>query len=582
MEHLFKIGLENFRLFKDNVNFDFAPITLLTGVNNSGKSSLIKALLLLKDSFAKSPNLSSLLFTEGGKHNLGTFEKVKNRESKDDYIKFSLKIPNNTIEENLYFDLTYIPNKFRENGILKSFKIYTVNEILIDFNPSIKIDEITNNKEVINDYCASDIKLLKINLEYFINILKNNIQKAKQEGKRNSDNSPIDNFDLKDITFVSDSSVIAKSIIDSNSAFNSFYKQKTPRIEHNDLINLNIDNPIFLLKDKLKDEILSNDEFNIRQKKVLEEIKTKGYPIFTDDIFSNYLPDSTLDWYFHVINSNRPNINLKTKDKECVMSDIGEYIFNEFLNKNIKSSIKELRRVFSNIYTLSSIRGNTERLYYNTSNVADINNIIIHFLELNISESLQIYNFINTSLKLFGIGEKIIIKRTQGVASEIFIDNEQNLLADLGFGFTQLIPILLKIAIIAKENENADDNYPSTFSPSILLLEEPESNLHPSFQSKLADLIIDATKKFNIQFILETHSEYFIRKLQYLTARNEISTEHSVIYYFHEQKADNNEYIRKINILEDGSLSKEFGTGFYDEATNWKFELVRLKNTQRN
>lgn len=49
MAHLSGFGLENFRVFKEYTWFDFAPITLLVGPNNSGKSSLIKALLLLKD-----------------------------------------------------------------------------------------------------------------------------------------------------------------------------------------------------------------------------------------------------------------------------------------------------------------------------------------------------------------------------------------------------------------------------------------------------------------------------------------------------------------------------------------------------
>lgn len=48
--HLKGFGLENFRVFKDYTYFDFAPITILTGPNNSGKSSLNKALLLFKDS----------------------------------------------------------------------------------------------------------------------------------------------------------------------------------------------------------------------------------------------------------------------------------------------------------------------------------------------------------------------------------------------------------------------------------------------------------------------------------------------------------------------------------------------------
>ena len=45
-------------------------------------------------------------------------------------------------------------------------------------------------------------------------------------------------------------------------------------------------------------------------------------------------------------------------------------------------------------------------------------------------------------------------------------------------------------------------------------------------------MFIETSEKFNIQFFIETHSEYLIRKLQYLTAKKEIKPEDSVIYYF--------------------------------------------------
>jgi len=57
-----KIGIENFRVFKDYTEFKLAPITVLTGPNNSGKSSLIKLLSLLKYSFTKEDRINKLNF----------------------------------------------------------------------------------------------------------------------------------------------------------------------------------------------------------------------------------------------------------------------------------------------------------------------------------------------------------------------------------------------------------------------------------------------------------------------------------------------------------------------------------------
>lgn len=45
-----KIHLKNFKIFEDE-EFEIAPLTLITGINGMGKSSIIQALLLLKQSY---------------------------------------------------------------------------------------------------------------------------------------------------------------------------------------------------------------------------------------------------------------------------------------------------------------------------------------------------------------------------------------------------------------------------------------------------------------------------------------------------------------------------------------------------
>jgi predicted ATPase len=108
--------------------------------------------------------------------------------------------------------------------------------------------------------------------------------------------------------------------------------------------------------------------------------------------------------------------------------------------------------------------------------------------------------------------------------------------------------------------------------------------LHPNFQSKLADLFCKALKKFKKQYIIESHSEYMIRKFQFLVAKGELKKEDIVIYYFNDPRMINEgeSQIKRINFLEDGSLSSDFGSGFFDEATNWKYELMKLRKIQEN
>jgi predicted ATPase len=115
--------------------------------------------------------------------------------------------------------------------------------------------------------------------------------------------------------------------------------------------------------------------------------------------------------------------------------------------------------------------------------------------------------------------------------------------------------------------------------------EEPEANLHPKLQSKLADFFVISKKYYpSISFIIETHSEYFIRKLQYLTAKKEIGTDQTIIYYFNDDKyvTEKEPKVKSIEITETGGLTDTFGQGFFDEITKLQFDLLKLNKPQEN
>lgn len=64
------ISIENFKCFEDE-SVDFKPLTIITGANSSGKSSLIQAILLLSEH--KDLELTRYL------HSLGSFDDLKNK-----------------------------------------------------------------------------------------------------------------------------------------------------------------------------------------------------------------------------------------------------------------------------------------------------------------------------------------------------------------------------------------------------------------------------------------------------------------------------------------------------------------------
>ena len=95
-EHMLKkLKLSNFRLFDNPVTVHFRPITILIGRNNSGKSSIIKFLLMLRQSLNKDSSL--FLNPEGTEVNLGNFDGLENSVMKQNSL---------TGKHSLHFELT--------------------------------------------------------------------------------------------------------------------------------------------------------------------------------------------------------------------------------------------------------------------------------------------------------------------------------------------------------------------------------------------------------------------------------------------------------------------------------------------
>lgn len=122
-------------------------------------------------------------------------------------------------------------------------------------------------------------------------------------------------------------------------------------------------------------------------------------------------------------------------------------------------------------------------------------------------------------------------------------------LTHVGVGVSQVLPILVQSLL-------AD-------SGSTLVFEQPELHLHPKVQTRLADFFISMTM-IGKQCIIETHSEYLINRLRYISAitkGNDISKD--VILYFVE-KAEGYSNFRPIRINKYGVI-EDWPSGFFDE-----------------
>jgi len=91
------------------------------------------------------------------------------------------------------------------------------------------------------------------------------------------------------------------------------------------------------------------------------------------------------------------------------------------------------------------------------------------------------------------------------------------LITDVGFGVSQILPVLVLCYYVPEH--------------STILLEQPEIHLHPSVQAWLADVLIDVVNERNVQIIVESHSEHFIRRLQRRIAEEKIAPDKTALYF---------------------------------------------------
>lgn len=119
-------------------------------------------------------------------------------------------------------------------------------------------------------------------------------------------------------------------------------------------------------------------------------------------------------------------------------------------------------------------------------------------------------------------------RKEHEVKIKINKDSPEVLITDVGFGISQILPVLVQCFYVATQ--------------STIIFEQPEIHLHPSVQSHLGDLFIETIKsrengkKRDIQVIIESHSEYLIQRIQRRIAEEIINPDDVAIYFIHQEK----------------------------------------------
>lgn len=653
-----KIGIENFKVIENYQSFDFKPITLLTGQNSSGKSTLIELInILSKNNFIDKISLNEL----GEK--IGSFSNAISKNAVSQEFTISFLARTNNLDENLQVTITY-----RVNGLNKQqadicyYSIENESQTIFEIrrNDENYVSGYINFPHLWQQFTKTFKRYLELkytnqkgglvdengNKESFEYFYSKNYFKERDKQFEYGANFSLADFEKFPIFYFT-------SFFTIKELTESFIQIFQPEWEdiikwENELFNEFHFNDFYLESSSLVKtmlELIQESPFNL----IKDESGVDFLPIENRNPIQQYLSheENNSDWIEpEELIFNRPYLELNgvlEEDLDFLFSseiltihhgnrmkyDYNEIIVSDKISNHSKEILKEIRRQnklrkefceFISVELIIPIKNalpkNTLLIPVNRSlqkialqNLGSsfrydnfLQEVSVKYLELSNTQKKEIDKHISHLITIFKIGESSKIISSERLLDIIINKGKHEFnIAEEGFGISQLFSIVLGICVNTiinySDQEIIDNKIPyeetNLFKSKSLLvcIEEPESNLHPNFQSLLADMFIYLSKELNIQFIIETHSEYLFRRLRYLThlwykeielgTYTGIPKEYWNSFYFNKKE---NVTIENPKIFEiyvedsDGKINRPFGDGFLDIATKAHLDHLDLLN----
>ena len=139
-------------------------------------------------------------------------------------------------------------------------------------------------------------------------------------------------------------------------------------------------------------------------------------------------------------------------------------------------------------------------------------------------------------------------------------------LVDVGFGYTQLLPIVT-IIWNALKGRNRFYYYARVGKPQITLaIEQPELHLHPKVQSEFAEFLGKVVEKLSsnvdVRFIIETHSEAIINRVGSMIQSGNLAKDKVNVVLFNGVKEGMEDYVVESEFDDEGYLTN-WPLGFF-------------------
>ena len=496
-----ELRLERFKAFATAENIPVRPITLIYGPNSSGKSSVIQSLLLLKQTLLEAENPNIPLLPKGKIVDLGGYRELVSGHDTGHDLSFKLQLRSPHWHERAPFGFGPFRKRSTDTEDVGMGLAFSYDESL-DTATLASINVFIGKDELPVVTFKPDTKQEGSKADFYIGF---DARARSGQSMLKVDKANYEHTFWRDVWSIR----------------NARYKEREDEL----VKKLNAQKKRLQQTD-VEGEISDKTKARIRKiERDLEKIKNYTFAAAVKDFdkahrntfltCSNFLPTD-----LRVTRLESPqDVEFDFLGYEPVPYATGPL--------TALAVAAEVRAFLEAIIYVGPLREFPERHYIFSGNLANdvgksggmvpdilfkdpalLDKVNEHFESFEIGYRLEVASVDERRPELHDVFALRLVDKITGVNVSI---------VDVGFGISQVLPIIVQ-SMLSKGKT--------------LLIEQPEIHLHPRLQSELASLLCEAIRQpYQNEFIVETHSEHLILRLQRLMRSGQLKPEEvSVIY----------------------------------------------------
>lgn len=582
--------LDNFKSINEEKNLAFRQLTIFTGANSSGKSTILQSILLVTQTLQDSiPSRSIVL--NGWFKKFGSYDDVVHRRDygKDIKIGFELSGDYNGIArhpfgpwdeelESVDCSFTVASNNVKEDLLpyLKELKLETTDAR--DKKTTLKLTKIKEPSKEVQKILANLADAPRADeLEYKVEADFENLRRFYDRTRQQKKfiGAGMSHF-LPDylLYYYNQSDRLKEDLFDFIMVGRRYYTDLF------DSIDKVLDNELSAKGMEISVEVNKNVK---RKTKTYTHVYERICDHFSFDLLLKLFEAGKVDdkqkiTYLNELQEILSKLPVKYSiDRIPMYYQPGVEYVKSFFSDHIKY-LGPLREEPRALYPLES-SGSASDLGLKGENTAAVlqnnkDNIISYIDPMSIENGLDgelpvsegtLAEAIHKWLVYLGVASNIGTNDKGKYGHELKITNEikgmEQDLTHVGVGVSQVLPILV-LSFLSNKGD-------------VIILEQPELHLHPKVQTRLADFFV-SMNALGKQCILETHSEYLINRLRLLVAKSDNTkiADETMIYFVEKDKENGFSKYREITINPYGKIDR-WPDGFFDEGEDLASQIVR-------